>query len=69
MENRPGAGGLIGTEAVSRAAPDGNNVLITTNALVIRPHLEKVNRDPLTNFEPVRYLVSPRTYPTRDLSP
>ncbi len=30
IENRPGAGSAIGTEAVSRAAPDGNTVLIVT---------------------------------------
>ena len=57
-ENRPGAGAIIGTEAVSRAAPDGNTLLITANAFVINPHLHKVNYDPLTSFEPICHLVS-----------
>ena len=43
IENRPGAGTVIGTEAVSRAAPDGNTLLINTNAFVTSPHLRKVN--------------------------
>jgi tripartite-type tricarboxylate transporter receptor subunit TctC len=58
VENRPGAGSVIGTEAVSRAAPDGNTLLTTANAFVINPHLRKVNYDPLTSFEPICHLVS-----------
>src|SRR5947208_15921031 len=34
IENRPGAGTVIGTEAVSRAAPDGNTLLIVTDSFV-----------------------------------
>jgi tripartite-type tricarboxylate transporter receptor subunit TctC len=56
IENRPGAGGIIASEAVSRAKPDGNTVLFMTNAFVINPHLRKVNYNPLTSFEPVCYL-------------
>jgi tripartite-type tricarboxylate transporter receptor subunit TctC len=58
VENRPGAGGVIGTEAASRAAPDGNTLLISPPAMVVTPHLRKVNYDPLTSFEPICYLVS-----------
>jgi tripartite-type tricarboxylate transporter receptor subunit TctC len=58
IENRAGAGTLIGTEAVSRAAPDGNTLLINTSDFMIRPHIRKVNFDPLTSFEPICYLVS-----------
>jgi tripartite-type tricarboxylate transporter receptor subunit TctC len=58
IENRPGAGAVIGTEAVARAAPDGNTLLITAPAFVINPHLHKVGYDPLTSFEPVCHLVS-----------
>ncbi|MBN8935450.1 MAG: tripartite tricarboxylate transporter substrate binding protein [Rhizobiales bacterium] len=56
VENRPGAGNTIGTEAVSRAAPDGNTVLISTPEFVINPHLRKLSYDPLTSFESVCYL-------------
>jgi tripartite-type tricarboxylate transporter receptor subunit TctC len=57
-ENRPGAGAVIATEAVSRVAPDGNTLLITANAFVINPHLRKVSYDPITSFEPICHLVS-----------
>ena len=53
IENRPGGGTVIGTEAASRAAPDGNTLLITSNVFVINPHLRKLNYDPLTSFEPI----------------
>ena len=58
IENRPGAGTVIATEAVSRATPDGNTVLLNANAFVIAPHLRKLTYDPLTSFEPVCQLVS-----------
>lgn len=56
VENRPGAGTVIGTEAAARAAPDGNTLLITSVAFVINPHLRKLNYNPLTSFEPIRNL-------------
>jgi tripartite-type tricarboxylate transporter receptor subunit TctC len=58
IENRPGAGTVIATEAVSRSTPDGNTVLLNANAFVIAPHLRKLTYDPLTSFEPVCQLVS-----------
>jgi len=57
IENRPGAGAVIGTEAVSRAAADGNTLLMVANSFVINPHLRKLNYEPLTSFEPICYLV------------
>jgi tripartite-type tricarboxylate transporter receptor subunit TctC len=44
---------VIGTEAVARAAPDGNTLLIVTDSFLVVPHLRKLNYDPLTSFEPV----------------
>jgi tripartite-type tricarboxylate transporter receptor subunit TctC len=58
VENRPGAGASLAYEAVARAAPDGNTLVINGNSLVINPNLRKVNYDPLTSFEPVCYLLS-----------
>jgi tripartite-type tricarboxylate transporter receptor subunit TctC len=56
VENRAGAGSVIGTEAAARAAPDGNTVLITSNTLLTNPHLRKVGYDALTSFDPICYL-------------
>lgn len=58
IENRPGAGSIIGSEAVSRAAPDGGTLLINAPYLLIGPQVRKVSYDPFTGFEPVCYLVS-----------
>jgi tripartite-type tricarboxylate transporter receptor subunit TctC len=57
VESRPGAGTVIATEAVSRAQPDGNTVLIVGNSFVINPHVRKLTYDPLTSFAPICYLV------------
>lgn len=58
VENRPGGGASIAYEAVARAAPDGNTLVINGNSIVINPHLRKANYDPITSFEPVCYLLS-----------
>jgi tripartite-type tricarboxylate transporter receptor subunit TctC len=57
VENRPGAGNIIGTEAGARAAPDGATLLMNTPEFVINPHLRKVSYDPLNTFVPICYLV------------
>jgi tripartite-type tricarboxylate transporter receptor subunit TctC len=41
IENRPGGGGVIGTEATSRAAPDANALLFASTSILISPHLQK----------------------------
>jgi tripartite-type tricarboxylate transporter receptor subunit TctC len=58
IENRAGAGTVIGTEAVSRAAPDGNTLLLTSPEMLVSQHLRNLKFDLLTSFEPICDLVS-----------
>lgn len=70
VENRPGAGTVIGTEAVARSAPDGNTLLIGGNSFVVNPNLRKVNYDPLTSFAPICHLTrSPNVIAVNSASP
>jgi tripartite-type tricarboxylate transporter receptor subunit TctC len=57
VENRPGASGMIGTEAVSRAAPDGSTLLMTANTYLIDAQTRKASYHPVESFAPVCFLV------------
>jgi len=58
IENRGGAGGAVGTEAVARSAPDGYTFLFTLSSHTINPFLYKLNYDVERDFAPVSLLVS-----------
>jgi tripartite-type tricarboxylate transporter receptor subunit TctC len=58
VENRPGGGTVIGTEAVERAEPDGHTVLLVANSFVANPALKRASYDPTRSFEPVCYLAA-----------
>jgi tripartite-type tricarboxylate transporter receptor subunit TctC len=77
VENRPGAGGNIGTQSVARAAKDGYTLLLTINsAQAINPSLYKnPGFDPVNDFVPLYYigatpyvLVSPPGSPYKTLA-
>lgn len=54
VENRAGANGMIGTEAVAKAAPDGYTLLMNTaGAQTLNPVLFKAGYEPLASFEPI----------------
>jgi tripartite-type tricarboxylate transporter receptor subunit TctC len=70
IENRPGASGMIGTEAVSRAAPDGTTLLMTANTYLIDAQVRKASYHPVTGFEPLCFLVeSPAVLVVNSASP
>ncbi len=54
VDNRAGAGGVIGTEAASRAVPDGYTLLMgSSGPITISPSVQKVSYDPQKDFAPV----------------
>ncbi|MBX3662588.1 MAG: tripartite tricarboxylate transporter substrate binding protein [Burkholderiales bacterium] len=59
VENRAGAGTMIGGEAVARAAPDGYTLLMGISTLAINPAMyKKVPYDALKDFAPISQAVS-----------
>jgi len=59
VENRAGAGTMIGSEAVARAAPDGYTLLMGISTLAINPAMyKKVPYDALKDFAPISQVVS-----------
>ena len=61
VENRPGASAIIGTEAVSRAAPDGGTVGVVAPSFLITAAIRKLPYDPFKSFEHVcRIIDSPQ---------
>lgn len=53
VEDRPGAATIIGTDFVSRAAADGNTLLLVANSFVVASQLRKVNYDAIRSFVPI----------------
>ena len=54
IENRPGAGGNIGADAVAKSAPDGHTMMIVANGMAVNKFLyDKLPYDPVRSFEPV----------------
>jgi tripartite-type tricarboxylate transporter receptor subunit TctC len=58
VDNRAGAGGVIGTEIAAHAAPDGYTLLIISLAHAVNPWLYKLNYDPIKSFAPIGILAS-----------
>jgi tripartite-type tricarboxylate transporter receptor subunit TctC len=54
VDNKPGASGILGSEVVAKAAPDGYTLLIANVSLVVNPYLyARMPYDPLVDFMPV----------------
>src|SRR5258707_12717124 len=60
IENRPGVGGLLGCEAVAKAAPDGYTLLLgSVSSLAVAPHIfANPKIDPAKNFAAIAPIMS-----------
>jgi tripartite-type tricarboxylate transporter receptor subunit TctC len=58
VDNRGGAGGVLGTEAAANAAADGYTLLVISLAHAVNPGLYKLKYDPIKSFVPIAMLGS-----------
>ncbi|MCM2327001.1 MAG: tripartite tricarboxylate transporter substrate binding protein [Lysobacter sp.] len=60
VENKPGAGGLVGTEIAANAPADGYTLVAVSPSHVINPmiHASKKTYDPLKGFEPITVMAN-----------
>jgi tripartite-type tricarboxylate transporter receptor subunit TctC len=57
IDNRPGASGNLGAEAVAKSAPDGHTLLMIINTFTMTPAIyKKLAFDPIADFAPVAKL-------------
>jgi len=53
VENKPGAGGVIGIEQGVKSAPDGYNLVLIASSYTVNPSVYKLNFDPVTDITPI----------------
>jgi tripartite-type tricarboxylate transporter receptor subunit TctC len=58
VDNRGGAGGVLGTEAAANAAPDGYTLLVVSIAHAVNPALYKLSYDPIKSFAPISIMAT-----------
>lgn len=56
VENRPGAGSMVGTTALSQAAPDGHTILVNTAAASTAPAIQSLAFDAETDVTPIKLI-------------
>jgi tripartite-type tricarboxylate transporter receptor subunit TctC len=76
VENKPGASGNIGTDAVAKAEPDGHTLMVTVNTYTITPALFKnLPYDPVADLAPISkialatytFAVNPAVFPASNM--
>lgn len=57
-DNKPGATGNIGADAVAKSAPDGYTLLLTATSFTTNPALKPAPFDPVKDFAPIALLAT-----------
>src|SRR5215467_9650164 len=58
VDNRAGAGGVLGTQTAASATPDGYTLLVISIAHAVNPALYKLEYDPIKSFTPISILAT-----------
>lgn len=58
VDNRPGAGGSVGAEIVSRALPDGYTLMVSSSSYITNAAIRDVRYDPVRDFQPITKLTT-----------
>ena len=58
VENKPGAGGVVGTEIAANAPKDGYTLLIVSTPYTVAPAMYKLPYDPRNAFTPIAFVLS-----------
>ncbi len=58
VDNRAGAGGVVGTELAANAPKDGYTLLVVSLVNTVNPWLYKLNYEPIKSFAPIAFLAS-----------
>lgn len=63
VDNKPGAGALIGASLVAKSAPDGHTLLLTPNTMVISPHVLAAGAGGVDVHKDLAPVIAPATTP------
>jgi tripartite-type tricarboxylate transporter receptor subunit TctC len=58
VDNRSGAGGVVGTDIAAKSPPDGYTLLVISLAHAVNPWLYKLSYDPIKSFTPIGIMAS-----------
>src|SRR5258706_13325467 len=53
VENKPGAGGVLGIEVGVKSPPDGYNLTLIASSYTVNPSIYKLNFDPVSDVTPI----------------
>jgi len=58
VDNRPGAGGVLGAELTAKSAPDGYTIMMVSSSYSVNPALYKLSFDPIKDLTPISQVAS-----------